>query len=655
LAAISNKKNKHADTSRIRIQMTSVSINERAVLAFIHDALMLGLSWVAVLLLFDPATTSDAGSLLTVALQVLVVAVPVQAAVATIFGMYQGLWRYASLPDVQRIVATVVAGTLAVSATLWAGGWMGSLAFSHFFVQALLLVSLMAGSRIGYRSWKEWTVYGKADDQAAPVLILGAGDAAVGLLKDIMRSRDWRVMGLLDDDRKKRNRLIHGVRVLGALDELPRLARTLKVKHVIIAMPSVAYQKRRQIIEICNIARVTVMTVPKFGELMSAGNVLPGKTSAPKIRRLSFEDLVKRESIVLDDVGLHDLLTGRVVMVTGAGGSIGSELCRQIAAYEPSMLVLFEQNEFAQYKIEQSLRDEFENLPIASVIGDVKNVKRVNQTLHQYAPSIVFHAAAYKHVPLMEESNAWEAVQNNVLGTLVLGRAAIEYNVKKFVLISTDKAVNPTNVMGATKRLSEMVCQALQQTGDNTRFEMVRFGNVLGSAGSVIARFEEQIARGGPVTVTHPEMVRYFMSIPEAAQLVLQAGAMGLGGEVFVLDMGEAIRIVDLAHDMIRLSEPTDDEIKVIYTGLRPGEKLFEELLMDDEHTRATPHPKLRVAKAREVTKDFIETLSAWLSQDKLPEDSEVRRDLKRWVPEYVAQVRPKLKSISGTGERKTA
>jgi FlaA1/EpsC-like NDP-sugar epimerase len=487
------------------------------------------------------------------------------------------------------------------------------------------------------------------------VLILGAGDAAVGLLKEILRSHDWRVMGLLDDDPNKRNRLIHGVRVLGGLDELPRLARTLKVKHVIIAMPSVAYKKRRQIIEICNRARVTVMTVPKFGEVSTTANSLAGKTLATKIRRLSFEDLVKREPIVLDDAGLLDLLTDKVVMVTGAGGSIGSELCRQIAAYQPSMLVLFEQNEFAQYKIEQSLRDEFENLPIASVIGDVKNVKRVNQTLHQYAPSIVFHAAAYKHVPLMEESNAWEAVQNNVLGTLVLGRAAIEYNVKKFVLISTDKAVNPTNVMGATKRLSEMVCQALQQTGGNTRFEMVRFGNVLGSAGSVIARFEEQIARGGPVTVTHPEMVRYFMSIPEAAQLVLQAGAMGLGGEVFVLDMGEAIRIVDLAHDMIRLSEATDDEIKVIYTGLRPGEKLFEELLMDDEHTRATPHPKLRVAKAREVTTDFIETLSTWLYQEKLPEDSDVRRDLKRWVPEYVAQVRPKLKSISGTGERKTA
>ena len=629
--------------------MTSFSFNERAILAFVHDVVMLCISWAAVLLLFGMAGEN----LPLNALQVLIVAAPVQAIVATIFGMYQGLWRYASLPDVQRIVATVVAGSIAVAATLWAGDWMGNLMFSHFFVQALLLMVLMAGSRITYRSWKEWMLYGKTDDQGSPVIILGAGDAAVGLLKELLRSRDWRVIGLLDDDLNKRNRLIHGVRVMGALDELPRIARTLKVKHVIIAMPSVAYQKRRQIIEICNRARVTVMTVPKFGELPAALNI-PGKTPTPKVRRLSFEDLVKREPVTLDDVGLHDLLSNKVVMVTGAGGSIGSELCRQIAAYQPSMLVLFEQNEFAQYKIEQSLRDEFENLPIASVIGDVKNARRVNQAMHQYSPAIVFHAAAYKHVPLMEESNAWEAVQNNVLGTLVLARSAIEYNVKKFVLISTDKAVNPTNVMGATKRLSEMVCQALQHTGD-TRFEMVRFGNVLGSAGRVIARFEEQIAKGGPVTVTHPEMVRYFMSIPEAAQLVLQAGSMGLGGEIFVMDMGEPIRIVDLAHDMIRLSEATDEEINVIYTGLRPGEKLFEELLADDEHTRATPHPKLRVAKAREVTVELLDSLSAWLNQDKLPEDSDVRRDLKRWVPEYVAQVRPKLKSIASVAGRKSA
>jgi len=237
---------------------------------------------------------------------------------------------------------------------------------------------------------------------------------------------------------------------------------------------------------------------------------------------------------------------------------------------------------------------------------------------------------------------------------MILAKAAIEYGVKKFVLISTDKAVNPTNVMGATKRLSEMVCQSLQQSGE-TRFEMVRFGNVLGSAGSVITRFEEQIARGGPVTVTHPDMVRYFMSIPEAAQLVLQAGAMGLGGEVFVLDMGEPIKIVDLAHDMIRLSATPDDDIKITFTGLRPGEKLFEELLADDEHTRATPHPKLRIAKAREVDEKFVDKLNVWLTQDKLPEDSDVRRELKRWVPEYVAQVRPKLKAITGGVDRKKA
>jgi FlaA1/EpsC-like NDP-sugar epimerase len=633
--------------------MTSFTINERAILAFAHDICMLAASWLITIALFILASETPTHTGLSTYWPILIVAIPLQALVATIFGMYQGLWRYASLPDVQRIVATGIAGTFAVATTLWTGGWLNGLTFSHFFVQALLLIVLMAGSRITYRSWKEWMLYGRAEDQGSPVIILGAGDAAVGILKELLRSRDWRVLGLLDDDPNKSNRLIHGVRVMGAIDELPRIARTLKVKHVIIAMPSVAYQKRRQIIEICNRARVTVLTVPKFSELNTVANIAM-KGASPKVRRLSFEDLVKREPITLDDAGLHDLLTGKVVMVTGAGGSIGSELCRQIAAYQPSMMVLFEQNEYAQYKIEQALRDEFENLPIASVIGDVKNSKRVNQAMHQYSPSIVFHAAAYKHVPLMEESNAWEAVQNNVLGTLVIAKAAIEYGVKKFVLISTDKAVNPTNVMGATKRLSEMVCQGLQQTGE-TRFEMVRFGNVLGSAGSVIARFEDQIARGGPVTVTHPEMVRYFMSIPEAAQLVLQAGAMGLGGEVFVLDMGEPIRIVDLAHDMIRLSASPDDEIKVVYTGLRPGEKLFEELLADDEHTRATPHPKLRIAKAREVTSDFVEKLYTWLNQDKLPEDSDVRRDLKRWVPEYVAQVRPKLKAIAGSGERKKA
>ncbi|MBL8522968.1 MAG: polysaccharide biosynthesis protein [Betaproteobacteria bacterium] len=632
--------------------MKRFAFNERAVLAFCHDAVMLVLSWaITFLLLLSVRGTFPVGWSAELSL-VLAVSLPVQAAISTLFGMYQGLWRYASLPDVQRIVASVIAGSVAVALTLSVGGWMQSLEFAHFFVQALLLITLMAGSRISYRSWKEWRLYGNTNENGTPVLVLGAGDAAVGLIKELSRSADWRVMGLLDDDPNKRHRLLHGARVMGSIEELPRIARSLKVKHAIIAMPSVTYPVRRRIIEVCNKARVIVLTVPKFNGISMSPST-PDKAVPPKIRRVAVEDLMKREPIILDDAGLHDLITDKVIMVTGAGGSIGSELCRQIATYQPSMLVLFEQNEFAMYRIEQSLRDAFENLPIASVIGDIKNAKRVNQAMHQYSPSLVFHAAAYKHVPMMEESNAWEAVQNNVLGTLVVARAAIEYGVKKFVLISTDKAVNPTNVMGATKRLSEMLCQALQQTS-NTRFEMVRFGNVLGSAGSVIPRFQEQIEHGGPVTVTHPDMVRYFMSIPEAAQLVLQAGTMGLGGEVFVLDMGEPVKIVDLAYDMIRLSEPTDDEIKIVYTGLRPGEKLFEELLADDEHTRPTPHPKLRIAKAREVDATFVDSVSTWLYQERIPDDSDVRRDLKRWVPEYVAQVRPRLKAVSG-GEKRSA
>jgi FlaA1/EpsC-like NDP-sugar epimerase len=298
------------------------------------------------------------------------------------------------------------------------------------------------------------------------------------------------------------------------------------------------------------------------------------------------------------------------------------------------------------YKVDEQLREAFPEIPVASVVGDIKNTRRVNQVMHQYSPALVFHAAAYKHVPLMEEANAWEAVQNNVLGTFVVARAAMDFGVKKFVFVSTDKAVNPTNVMGATKRLAEMVCQALQ-AGAATRFEMVRFGNVLGSAGSVIPKFQEQIDKGGPVTVTHPEMVRYFMSIPEAAQLVLQAGSMGLGGEVFVMDMGEPVKIVDLARDMIRLSELSENEIRIVYTGLRPGEKLFEELLADDEHTRPTPHPKLRIAKAREVNPQWVDGLLEWLKSDRIPTDSEVRRDLKRWVPEYQSQVRPKLTAVT--------
>jgi FlaA1/EpsC-like NDP-sugar epimerase len=321
-------------------------------------------------------------------------------------------------------------------------------------------------------------------------------------------------------------------------------------------------------------------------------------------------------------------------MVTGAGGSIGSELARQIARFEPRQLVMFEQNEFALYTIEQEFAASHPRVPATCAIGDVKDAARVEHVIRTHKPSVIFHAAAYKHVPLMEKENAWQALLNNVSGTHAIARAAAAAGVEKFVFVSTDKAVNPTSVMGASKRLAEMVCQALQQPG-GTRFVMVRFGNVLGSTGSVIPRFREQIAQGGPVTVTHPEITRYFMSIPEAAQLVLQAGLMGQGGEIFALDMGEPVRIVDLARDMIRLSGLTEDDIKIVFTGLRPGEKLFEEVLADGEQTLATPHPKVRIARARSVDGGWLDALIAWLQQTGAPEDREVRSALARWVPEY--------------------
>ena len=621
--------------------MKPLQFDVRPVAAALHDGLALVFAFVGAAALLQPNGLGP-GSFEEFFLA-FAVAIPIQVGVNVLFGIYQGVWRYTSLPDIQRIFFSVITGTVVISIALRLLNLDDGVGYREYLLYPLLLITIMSLARMGFRSFKEWSLYGRGGEQGTPVVVMGAGDSAVGLVKELSRSHEWRVLGMLDDDEKKRGRLMHGVRVLGPLDDLPKFAQRLKLRHAIIAMPSVPYKVRRRVVEVCNRAKVSVMTVPTFNTVLSGG-----KTPPARIRKVAVEDLMKREAVTLDDARLHDLLSNQVVLVTGAGGSIGSELCRQIAAYQPAMLVLFEMNEYAMYKVDESLREAFPELPVASVVGDIKNARRVTQVMHQYSPALVFHAAAYKHVPLMEEANAWEAVQNNVLGTYVVARAAIEYGAKRFVFVSTDKAVNPTNVMGATKRLAEMVCQALQK-GSNTRFEMVRFGNVLGSAGSVIPKFQEQIDKGGPVTVTHPEMVRYFMSIPEAAQLVLQAASMGLGGEVFVMDMGEPVKIVDLAHDMIRLSELSESEIRIVYTGLRPGEKLFEELLADDEHTRPTPHPKLRIAKAREVDPGWLEGLLDWLRNDRILGDSEVRRDLKRWVPEYQSQVRPKLTTVSSS------
>ena len=627
--------------------MNKQSLNVRALLAFSHDAAASAVAWFAAFWLRfnldipQPHLGGMWGTLVWV--------VPLQAAIFWVFGLYRGIWRYASLPDLRQILVAVATAAMAVPLVLVMFHIQSPVPRSVHLLDPLLLVLLMAGSRLAYRAWKEHSLYGLTHLQGEAVIVLGAGDAAVTLVKELARSHEWRVVGLLDDSLGKRGRLLHGVRVLGKLEELPGWAEQLGARHAITAMPAASHSVRRRAVEICANAGVKTLTVPSFEDLMS------GKVTVSQIRNIEVEDLLGRDPVVLDEAGLHSLLTRRVVMVSGAGGSIGSELCRQIAKFQPELLVLFELNEFALYRMEQEFAERFPEVPVACAIGDVKDRCRLDQLMHHYAPTVIFHAAAYKHVPLMERENSWQAVRNNILGTHTLAQAALAHGVEKFVLISTDKAVNPTNVMGASKRLAEMVCQGMQQPAPSgssgaaagTRFVIVRFGNVLGSTGSVIPKFQEQIAKGGPVTVTHPEITRYFMSIPEAAQLVLQAGLMGKGGEIFVLDMGEPVKIADLARDMIKLSGFTEEDIGVTYTGLRPGEKLFEELLADDEHTMLTPHPKLRIAKARGVDAQWLERLLVWLKHDGMPSDAEVKAGLAKWVPEYQTPATAEVRNIT--------
>jgi FlaA1/EpsC-like NDP-sugar epimerase len=542
------------------------------------------------------------------------------------------MWRYASLPDLQRILLAAAVGALAVPAVFAVLGFLAGVPRSVFLIAPLLLVTVMGGSRLGYRAWREGRLLAVvAKPRAMPVLVIGAGNAGAALLKELAASQDWRVVGLLDDDAQKRGGAILGVKVLGGTDQVAAVAERLGVTLAIIAMPSATHKQRQRVVELCNEANVAVMTVPALSDIVA------GKVNVSALRPIELEDLLGRDPVVLDDAGLHALLTDRTVLVTGAGGSIGAELCRQITAFAPGRLVLYELSEFALYGIEQEFRDRPAATAATALIGDAKDEARIGEIFRRYRPQVVFHAAAYKHVPLMEEENAYQAVANNVLSTLVLARAAQRAGVEKFVLVSTDKAVNPVNVMGASKRLAELVCQALQPEG-TTQFVIVRFGNVLGSTGSVVPRFREQIARGGPLTVTHPDIQRYFMSIPEAAQLVLQAAFMGKGGEIFVLDMGEPVKITDLARQMIRLSGMSESDIQIQYTGLRPGEKLYEEPLADAETTLPTPHPKLRIARVRAPEHARLaEEVEQWLSGAREPSAAEVRAQLARWIAEYSA------------------
>ncbi|MCQ8118818.1 polysaccharide biosynthesis protein [Methylomonas rosea] len=557
---------------------------------FLHDLAMIPLAWFgAYWLRFNLQDIPD--EFFYSALLFLPWVIAIQVSLFWVFGLYRGVWRFSSLPDLIRIGKAVLTGIFFIASALFLYDRLHGVPRSVVPLYVLILFSLLSIPRLVYRFWKEQTFAERIGRRA---LIVGAGSAGEMLVRDLLANVDSDYVPIIfvDDNHGKYKREIRGIRVAGTVEQIPELVERWNIETVLIAVPSASDQQMRRIVEICENCSVDFQTLPSVKELLS------GAVTTANLRSVSIEDILGRTPVKLDWPGIKNHLHDRVILVTGGGGSIGSELCKQLARAQPRKLIVFDQCEFNLYKINADLNRLFPELSHQAVLGDVADSIAVQQVISKQRPEIVFHAAAYKHVPLLE-NQIREAVHNNLIGTKILAEAAIAEGVERFVLISTDKAVNPTNVMGATKRAAEILCQNLNQTG-NTRFTTVRFGNVLDSAGSVVPLFREQIKAGGPITVTHPDITRYFMTIPEACQLIMQAETIGQGGEVFVLDMGEPVKITYLAEQMIRLSGKVpnkDIEIKIV--GLRPGEKLYEELFHDQEQLLATSHAKLRLAKAR--------------------------------------------------------
>ncbi len=614
----------HLDTLLTRIRP------HRESLALVIDALMIAACWNITYLFrlgferWQNARPDYDG-------WVLIGVIAVYLSVFVLLKVPKGMWRFSGFGEIQRLtIACGIAGMVTAVGVLMAQ--LVQVPRAVLGLHPVISLMGLAMVRIGYRMLYEH-MRGRISGsmhETRRALVMGAGDAAKLLIAGIQH-HGWVVVGLLDDDARKHGARIGNVPVLGPLDSAARWAEVHGITHVIVAMPSAAPERRRRALDLAAATGLPVVTVPTAAELHDGQAVA-------QVREIEPDDLLGRAPVQLDEGGISECLSGKVVLITGAGGSIGSELCRQVARYGPRRLVLYELSEFALYRIEQELTEAFPHIPLVRLVGDVRDPEHLRVTFAQARPQVVFHAAAYKHVPLMEDDNAFAAVRNNTLGTWRAASAAAAAGAERFVLISTDKAVNPTNVMGATKRAAEMVISQLAAqvaaAGGRTRFMAVRFGNVLGSSGSVIPKFKAQIARGGPVTVTHPDITRFFMTIPEAARLVVQAAAIGEGGQVFVLDMGEPVRIVDLARDLIRLSGHTLAEIPIAFSGLRPGEKLYEELLADADATLPTRFERLRIARLDDRGQD-VQTLLDWAAARSTAPDDEVRERLAQLVGEY--------------------
>ena len=560
-----------------------------------HDIVMVAVSWLAagwILHRSDLIGVIQNLSLLSELLLVLTV----QGVVLWFTGLYKGLWRFASFQDMWNIARASMFGTVLIIAALTVlyGSEIRQVLGAILIYPAILFLTLGL-PRMCYRFWKDTRLsVNSSGDGQQRVLVLGAGRSGALLERELRHRGHLDVVGFLDDDRRLRGAQVHGVPVLGPINNLARVCKEMNADLAIIAMPSATNQQMQQIVQICEISDIKFRTLPTLNEL---GNKA---IRIDDLKRVVIDDLLGREPVSLVWNPIREGLSGKRVMITGGGGSIGSELCRQIARLNPVELIVIDNGEYALYRIDHELRGEFQDLIFCSVLGDICDSATMEKVVGEYKPDVIFHAAAYKHLPMLQ-TQLREAFRNNVLGTMRIAEAAERYGVGTFVLISTDKAVNPANIMGATKRVAEMYCQNMNARSQ-TRFITVRFGNVLNSNGSVVPLFKEQIAKGGPVTVTHPEISRYFMTISEASQLIMQAAVLGSGGEIFVLDMGEPVKITYLAEQLIRLAgkEPGKD-IQIVYIGLRPGEKLFEQLFHELEPYEQTQHEKIFLAHPREA------------------------------------------------------
>ena len=606
--------------------MKKLTLNLRSIFAFVHDISAVVFTWFAAYAFrfnFDIPAEHYAN-----AYQTLWIVLFFYGLAFLFSRFYRGTWRFAGLLDLKRIFITVIITSIALNALFFFLGYSFYIPRSILVLHPILLVLVIGGSRFMYRIFKEYIAYGSHNSSGLPLIIIGAEDAAVSLIKDIQKARTWNVIGILDNIPQMHGREILGVKVYGGINLLPKITNAYNVKNVIVLMTEARFQDRSEAINLANQLKLKVLIAPKINDLIT------GKITISQIRPIEIEDLLGREPVDLDNSGIKNLIKDKVIMITGAGGSIGSELCRQIAKFKPNKIICFDISEYALYQ----LQSEFSRLAINTkaiyLVGDVKNKNSLEKILAVNKPALLFHAAAYKHVPMMEQNNVAEALTNNVFGTYILAKACQKAKVEKFILVSTDKAVNPTNVMGASKRLAEMVCQGIQKQS-GTKFLMVRFGNVLGSSGSVIPKFREQIKMGGPITITHPKITRYFMSISEAAQLVIQAGLIGGRGEIFVLDMGNPIKIKDLADKMIELSGFQKGEIAIKYIGLRPGEKLYEELLADDELSLPTSHKKIKTAKAKHFDAYSLSKLLIWIDSMNNYDENHIKKGITRWIKEY--------------------